>query len=164
MLRTLNELFRTLLEPPTADHRPDEHVLQLATAVLLVEMMRIDSDAAPTERHAVLAALREKFELAEDELARLFELAETESREASDFYRFTSRLNKGYGAEQKVRIVEYLWQVALADGHLSHHENHLMRKLVDLLHVSHADNIAAKQRAREKAAPKPAQARSEGAK
>jgi uncharacterized tellurite resistance protein B-like protein len=154
MLRTLNELFRTLVEPPPATrHAPDEHVLQLATAVLLVEMMRIDADCAPEERSAVLDALRAKFDLTDDELARLFERAQTESREASDFYRFTSQLNKGYTPEQKLRIVENLWRVALADGHLSHHENHLMRKLVDLLHISHADNIAAKQRARDAAAP-----------
>jgi len=153
MLRTLSELFRTLVEPPSRDDPlPEDHVLQLATAVLLVEMMRIDTHVAAEERVAVLNALRDKFTLHEDELARLFELAETESREASDFYRFTSQLNKGYSAEQKLRIVEYLWQVALADGHLSHYENHLMRKLVDLLHIPHADNIAAKQRAREKAA------------
>jgi uncharacterized tellurite resistance protein B-like protein len=154
MLRTLNELFRTLVEPPpAARHAPDEHALQLATAVLLVEMMRIDAHSAPEERSAVLEALRAKFDLTDDELARLFERAQTESREASDFYRFTSQLNKGYSVEQKLRIVENLWRVALADGHLSHHENHLMRKLVDLLHISHADNIAAKQRARDAAAP-----------
>jgi uncharacterized tellurite resistance protein B-like protein len=151
MLRTLNELFRTLLEPPPADNPvPAEHMLQLATAVLLVEMMRIDAHSGAEERRAVLDALREKFDLAEDELARLFELAQNESREASDFYGFTSQLNKGYTPEQKLRIVEYLWQVALADGHLSHHENHLMRKLVDLLHIPHADNVAAKQRARDR--------------
>jgi uncharacterized tellurite resistance protein B-like protein len=149
MLRTLNELLRNLIEPqPSGETAPSEHALQLATAVLLVEVMRTDTRIAPEERNTVLDALREKFALRDDELARLLELAEAESDEASDFYRFTSQINKGFSIESKVRIVEYLWQVALADGHLSHHENHLMRKLGDLLHIPHADYVAAKQRAR----------------
>jgi uncharacterized tellurite resistance protein B-like protein len=49
---------------------------------------------------------------------------------------------------EKVRIIEYLWQVVYADGKISAHENHLMRRLVDLLHISHGDNIAAKMRAK----------------
>jgi uncharacterized tellurite resistance protein B-like protein len=48
----------------------------------------------------------------------------------------------------KVRIIEYLWQVVYADGKISAQENHLMRRLVDLLHISHGDNIAAKMRAK----------------
>lgn len=150
MLRTLNDLFRSLFDaPPPAGEQASEHMLQLATAVLLVEVMRSDSHIDAQERHAVLAALREKFALAEDELARLYELAEIEATEATDFHRFTSRINKGFSAEQKLRIVEFLWQVALADGHISHHENHLMRRLGDLLHIPHADYVGAKQRARQ---------------
>lgn len=150
MLRTLNDLFRSLFDaPPAADEPASQHTLQLATAVLLVEVMRSDAKIGAQERHAVLAALRDKFALADDELERLFELAETRAREATDFYHFTSKINKGFSAEQKLRIVELLWQVALADGHISHHENHLMRKLGDLLYIPHAAYVAAKQRARQ---------------
>ncbi|NMG74410.1 TerB family tellurite resistance protein [Aromatoleum diolicum] len=150
MLRTLNDLFRTLFDAPAPVDAPSSvHSLQLATAVLLVEVMRSDAQVGAEERQAVLAALRDKFALADDELARLFELAETEAQNATDFYRFTSKINKGFSAEQKLRVVEFLWRVALADSHLSHHENHLMRRLGDLLHIPHADYVAAKQRARE---------------
>lgn len=152
MIRTLKELFRTLNDLPQAasGQRPEEaeHRLQLATAVLLVEVMRADSDIKETERDAVIDALEAKFGLAEDEVARLFELAKATSRDAPDLYTFTSRLNKGFSLEQKVRMVEYLWQVAYADGHLSNHENHLMLKLGDLLYIPRGDFVAAKQRAR----------------
>lgn len=110
--------------------------------------MRADNSIQATEKRAALEALREQFSLTDDELARLLELAKAEADEAPDFYNFTSKLNKGFDIEQKIRIVEYLWQVALSDGHISHHENHLMRKLGDLLYIPHADYIAAKQRAR----------------
>ena len=85
MLRTLNDLFESL-RPARRDATPaaQEHALQLATAVLLVEVMRADATQRELEKPAVLAALREKFTLAEDELARLYELAGQRSVEALD--------------------------------------------------------------------------------
>ena len=70
---------------------------------------------------------------------------------ATDYFQFTSLINKQCSLEQKVRIVENMWHVAMSDGHISAHENHLMRKIADLLYVGHADYIAAKQRARQAA-------------
>ncbi|HRP97300.1 MAG TPA: TerB family tellurite resistance protein [Rhodocyclaceae bacterium] len=152
MLNTLKDLFDTLTNPPAGESPQErEHALQLATAVLLVEIMRSDPDIDDTERDAVIAALRDRFALADDELARLVELAEAAARDAHDYHRFTSCINKGFDAAQRVRIIEYMWQVAYADGHLSAHENHLMRKIADLLYVSHSDYIGAKMRARDRA-------------
>ncbi|THF63322.1 tellurite resistance TerB family protein [Pseudothauera rhizosphaerae] len=149
MLRTLKELFNALAEPSAAAlPEQREHRLQLATAVLMVEVMRADAKASESERQAILDALRERFALAPDEVDGLYELARSTSHDAPDLHSFTSRLNKGYSAEEKVRIVEYLWQIAYADGHLSHHENHLMLKLGDLLYIPRGDFVAAKQRAR----------------
>lgn len=146
MLRTINDLldsFRT----PHRDTSAEEHSLQLATAVLLVEVMRADATQHGLEKPVVLAALRAKFTLVEDELARLYELAEQRSVEAHDLHSFTSRLNAAFDEPQRVRILEQLWRVAYADGHLDAHENHLMRRLADLLHVRQADAIGAKLRA-----------------
>lgn len=146
MLRTLKQLFNTLTPP--AELAVPEHTLQLAAAVLLIEMMRADSYCGHEERQAAVDALATKFALGEDEVARLMELADATSREAPDLYSFTSKLNRGFSPEQKVRMVEYLWQVAYADGQLSHHETHLMLKLGDLLYIPRGDFVAAKQRAR----------------
>lgn len=147
MLRTLKQLFNTLTPPP-AELAVPEHTLQLAAAVLLIEMMRADSHCGHEERQAAVDALATKFALGEDEVARLMELADATSRDAPDLYSFTSKLNRGFSPEQKVRMVEYLWQVAYADGQLSHHETHLMLKLGDLLYIPRGDFVAAKQRAR----------------
>jgi len=111
-------------------------------------VMRSDAEVGESERAAILAALGKRFGLGSDERARLLELAETASSEAVDFHRFTSRINSGFDAGEKTRVIELMWEVAYADGHLSNHENHLMRKIADLLYVSHADYIGAKQRAR----------------
>lgn len=150
MFASLKDLFNALsVAPAGMAARPGaDHTLQLAAAVLLVEVMRSDAEYSPAERHTVIEALRDKFSLADDEIARLMELADAASRDAPDLYSFTSRLNKGFSVGQKLRMVEYLWQVAYADGTLSHHENHLMRKLGDLLYIPRGDFIAAKQRGR----------------
>jgi uncharacterized tellurite resistance protein B-like protein len=97
----------------------------------------------------VVAALRETFSLADEELSRLVELAEQTARTASDFHQFTSVINDGFSQEQKIRIVEYMWQVAYSDGHLDAHESHLISKVAGLLHVTHGEYISAKLRAKE---------------
>ena len=149
MLRSLKDLLNSVTAAPEAASGPDEHSLQLATAVLLVEVMRADPQLGPEERLVVVAALRQKFSLADDELARLVELAETKARNASDFHQFTSILNDGFSQAQKIRIVEYMWQVAYSDGHLDAHENHLISRVAGLLHVTHGEYIAAKLHAKE---------------
>lgn len=149
MLKTLKDLFDSALSPGmNLPSRSGEHSLQLATAVLLVEVMRADAELGEAERRVALDALRETFALADDEVERLLELATTESEQAYDFHRFTSEINRRCDMSRRVRILEYMWQVALADGRLCAHENHLMRKIADLLYVSHADYVTAKARAR----------------
>lgn len=147
MLNRLNELLSSLIPQTRDDDRP-EHTLQLATAVLLIEAMRSDADNAEEERQAILRILKREFRLAEGEVDQLSALAQNTAKEASDLYQFTSLLNRELDAAEKVRIVEYLWQVAYADGRISAHENHLMRRLADLLHIPHGDYIAAKMRAK----------------
>ncbi len=122
--------------------------MQLATAVLLVEVMRADADMHDSERGAVLAALQRKFSLADDEAARLLELAHSTQRQATDFHAFTSALNERLDHAQKVQVIEAMWQVAYADGHLAAHENHVLWRVADLLHVPHGAYINAKMRAK----------------
>jgi uncharacterized tellurite resistance protein B-like protein len=149
MLRSLKDLFDTLLPAPAAAPPETEHTLQLATAVLLVEVMRSDPAVGPDERRAVVDALRDKFALADDEIERLVELAEQTARDASDYFRFTSRINEAFDMGQKVRMIELMWRVAYADGHLSAHENHVLWRIADLLHVPHGAYVNAKMRARD---------------
>ncbi len=148
MIASIKNFFSQLIEPGMARPGGEAHALQLATAALLVEMMRMDKHIAVAEQAAITAALQQQFGLGAAELASLVALAEAESRQASDYYQFTSLINQACRYEQKLQIIENLWRVALADGHLDAHELHLMRKLADLLHVKHGDYIAAKQRAR----------------
>ena len=149
MLRALKHLLDSLAAPSSGAPAGGEHALHLAAAVLLVEVMRADPATTDAERRAVMDALRRKFALADDELARLVELAQETARTSGDFYAFTSTINDRFSHEQKVRMVEYMWQVAYADGAIDANENHLISKVAGLLHVTHGEYIAAKLHAKQ---------------
>ena len=147
-LKSLKGLFAAL-QPfsPAADAAALERTLQLASAVMLTEVMRADDDFGAAERLAVIDALRAQFALDDDEIAHLIELAERAAHEATDWFEFTSRINAHFDMAAKVRMVELMWRVAYADGHLSDRERHTLWRLADLLHVPHGAYINAKLRA-----------------
>jgi uncharacterized tellurite resistance protein B-like protein len=152
MLKTLKDLLAGLAPPPAGAPPADaEHALQLATAVMLVEVMRADAGYTAGERAAVHAALREKFSLAADEAARLAELAETTARDATDLFAFTPRINERFEMPQKLRMLELMWGVAYADGRVGDHERHLMWRIADLLHVPQGAAVHARLRAQQAA-------------
>jgi uncharacterized tellurite resistance protein B-like protein len=126
------------------------HTLELATATLLAEVMRLEG-VDPAERAAVLEGVRKRFDLAPREAEELVRLAEEEAKDAHDYYQFTSLIREQYSQEDRQAIVELMWRVAYADTHLSAHEMHVVRKIADLLYVPHSAYIAAKMRAKEAA-------------
>lgn len=147
MLNAIRRFFDEQLRPPAGAEADPEHAIRLATAALLVEMTRMDDEVQEAERQAVLAALQGKFGLDEAETRQLVELAEEEARQATDYFQFTRLINDGFSAEQKIRVIEHLWEVAYADGRLDGQEEHMIRRLADLLHVPHREFINAKLRA-----------------
>ena len=102
---------------------------------------------AQTLQDLVLAALRDKFALTDDEAARLTELAVAAAKDATDLFAFTSRINERFEMAQKLRMIEHMWAVAYADGHLSEHERHVMWRIADLLHIPQGAYIHARMRA-----------------
>jgi uncharacterized tellurite resistance protein B-like protein len=150
MLKAIRDFFEQHIGDAPAPAQ-EAHRLQLATAALLVEVVRSDGGIDPAEREAMLAAIAAKFALPAGEAAALVELAEQEARLASDYFQFTSLINRSFTPAQKLRVVELMWRVAYADTALSAHEQHVLRKVAELLHVPHGDYIAAKMRARDDA-------------
>ena len=150
MLRTLKALFEQALAPNTgAGSAPTSaERLNLSTAVLLVEVMRADGDFSDGERRAVAAMLRRRLSLGDEATATLMAAAERSAKDATDLHTFTSALNDRLSFEEKVQIVEAMWSVAYADGALVPHEQHVLWRVADLLHVPHAAYINAKIRAK----------------
>ncbi|RPH65843.1 MAG: TerB family tellurite resistance protein [Burkholderiales bacterium] len=145
MLTTIREFFERQIAAPQPGN--SRHTIELATAALLAEVVRIDGQSGDAERAIALRAINEKLGLSPDEAATLLDLAAQEMRQATDYFQFTSLINRHFTQEQKVRMIELMWQVAYADDRLDDHELHLIRRIADLLHVPHHDFIATKLRA-----------------
>ena len=152
MLNPLKTLLTNFFLPEDSGHAVDDaRSLQLATAVLLVEVMRADASFNPQERAATVAALRTQFTLTDDEVDRLLAQAEHTAKTANDYFSFTHAMNAQYTQAQKINVVELMWKVAYADGHLDAHENHVISKVAGLLYVTHGEYIAAKMYAKQAA-------------
>jgi len=124
-----------------------ERALQIATAALLVEMMRIDDAIKDVERDVIIQSICERFTLSDEEAQDVIAMAEEQVKQATDDYQFTSLINKAFNLEQKAQVIESLWRVAFADHELDKYEEYLVRKLAELLYVPHSAFIAAKNRA-----------------
>jgi len=151
VLRAIQRFFDTRIRADSASASPEvsRHALQLATAALLIEMTRADFRVKEKERRTVMEAIQRTFDLTPDETQELIRLAEQEAAESVSLYQFTRLVDKGFSLEQKKHVVELLWRVAFADEEMEKHEEYLVRKIADLLHVPHRDFIQAKLRARQ---------------
>ncbi len=150
MLGAIQRFFDRRIDPGHRDLRQsDSHRLQVATGALLIEMMRTDVECTEGERTVVVTALQAKFDLTVEETHDLVALAEAEADDAIDHYQFTSLIKTAFSPEQKRKVVEYLWAVAYADENVDKHEEYLVRKISDLIGVSHREFIEAKLRVRD---------------
>ena len=144
MLKAIKQFFEESISPDTQDDV--EHRLKLATAALFIEMMQQDGKKTESEEKKVKEVLQTKFTLSETETHQLFDLAHAEARDAVDFHQFTSLINEHFSTAKKIKIVEYLWAVAYADNQLDSYEEHMVRRIADLIYVPHQDFIKAKHK------------------
>ncbi|MFQ5428197.1 MAG: TerB family tellurite resistance protein [Thermodesulfobacteriota bacterium] len=146
MLRGIKGFFNNKIRPQegVTSRKATEDSLRLATAALLIEAVKADSNVAEGELEAVKKGLSKKFGIDTAQTETLISLAEEEAAEAVSLYGFTSLINKGFKYDDKKQIIELLWEVVYADKVLDKHEEHLVRKVSDLLQVSHRDFIDAK--------------------
>ena len=140
MLKAIRQFFDAHLQPATAGNSADsEHALRLATAALLIETSRADFDVDDNERTAVVDSVQRIFGLTVQETSELVRLAEKEADDATSLYQFTSLIDKNFTVEQKRHVLEMMWRITFADAQKDKHEEHLVRKVTDLLHLTEVD-------------------------
>ena len=135
------------------DDEQVEHQLQLASAALMIEVLYADHAVAQRELDTLRTVLQDHFKLSEAEADELITLAEEERIEATDYYQFTSLINEFYTQQQKRELITRLWQMAYADNTIHKFEEHLVRRLADLLHVPHAAFMQSKHNAASQRGP-----------
>ena len=119
-------------------------LVSLAAAALLIEVARADYADDPRELVAVRKALHIAFRLDDEQLDELMELADAEVRQATSSYDFTRLVNEQFDPDQKLQLISAMWQVAYADGRLDKYEEHLIRRIAELIYVPHSEFIRMK--------------------
>lgn len=142
MLLKIKQFFITQLV--LEDETDTQTQLQMAAAALLIELSRADYQRDPEEQLAIENALKKSFGLDDDQLAELIALAEEQNKDATSLYQFTTLIKERYTAEQRFELVKMLWTVAVADGEISKYEDHLIRKIAELIYLPHSEFIRAK--------------------
>lgn len=124
-----------------------EHTLRVATAVLLIEVMRADFIVQPEERQKLRQLLERQFQLTTAELDALLEQAELDADRMVSIQHVTRLMNQHYDHAMKYQVIRMMWQLVYADGDKGHYEEHLIRQVSDLLYVSHSEFIQARHEA-----------------
>jgi uncharacterized tellurite resistance protein B-like protein len=141
MFEHLRGLLQRSAARPVAS--PEEE-RRLAAAVLLLEVARADHEHHGAEHAALRAGLAREFALPEAALDALLDEAELRAKQSVSLHDFVQTLNRAMSQDDKRGLLRLLWDVAHADGRVDPHEEHLLRRLADLLHLSHADFIRGK--------------------
>ncbi|MBX9633392.1 MAG: TerB family tellurite resistance protein [Magnetospirillum sp.] len=138
------DLIRSLLGRPATDGETDR--LQLAVAALLVEAATLDGRFDDAERNRVLALLSARFGLDQDAALRLLALAQDAAARSVQLVGMTQLIKNKFDYDQRVELLEMLWEVAYADGQLHDYEANLLRRMAGLVYVSDQDAGAARKR------------------
>lgn len=148
MLTKLKHFFESqfVSESPLSE-ADSEHALRLAMAALMIEVAESDYDDSAEERDALFNIVKQSFDLEESEVDEILNLARAEHKESTDYFQFTSLINQNYSEARKIELIENLWKVAFADKVLHKYEEHVIRRIADLIYVSHRDFIATKHQA-----------------
>jgi len=149
MLKQIQDFFRQHLVSTVGNDADREQALRLAVAALLIEVTHLDHEVTPEEKAAVDLAVRRHMGLSGETVAELLQCAERERADSTDYYQFTLLINREYDAARKVELIELMWRIAYADDALHRYEEHLIRKIAELLYVPHRAFVAAKHRARQ---------------
>jgi uncharacterized tellurite resistance protein B-like protein len=131
----LNKVLGLLSGRPTAAPERDAAEPQLAVAALLVEAALMHEDFSDEERRIIERLLAERFELSAAEAHDLVESAEREAQRSAQLFGFTSQVVRAFDEQQRIALIEMLWEVAYADGELDAHEDSLLRRVAGLIHV-----------------------------
>lgn len=142
------ERLKKLFAAPEADSRkPDSHQLAVAATALMVQLSRVDQDEDQREQLAIVEAAVKAHQVTRAEAEELLEDALSHADDATSLYEFTGQINEHLDQDGKQALLESIWRVALADGRIDKYEEHLIRRMADLLHLNHREYMQARHRA-----------------
>jgi len=141
-------LIETLFKSDVTTEAVDnERLLQVATATLLLEVVRADFEIQQSEMDKLQALLVGQFKLDSQTLAQIVREAREQADHLVSLQHITRQLNEQFNEVEKTRVIEMMWEIVFADGNLDHYEEHLIRQVAELLYLPHSIFIQARHRA-----------------
>ena len=132
-------------EKPTID----DNTSTKACIALLLETSMADEVLDESELMALKNTLQKDFQINEDEIDELIDLAKENVEDSTSLYEFTRDINDNFDPAERVKLIESMWKIAYADGNIDKYEEHIIRKVSNLIYVAHSDFIKAKLSAKE---------------
>ena len=133
----------------TEDPSIDDKTSTKACIALLLETSMADEVLDESELMALKNTLQKDFQINEDEIDELINLAKENVEDSNSLYEFTRDINDNLDAAERVKLIESMWKIAYADGNIDKYEEHIIRKVSNLIYVAHSDFIKAKLSAKE---------------
>ncbi|MDC2965156.1 TerB family tellurite resistance protein [Gammaproteobacteria bacterium] len=145
-MNIFKKIFQTKeSEDPTIDDKTSTK----ACIALLLETSMADEILDESELMALKNTLQKDFQINEDEIDELIDLAKENVEDSTSLYEFTRDINDNFDAAERVKLIESMWKIAYADGNIDKYEEHIIRKVSNLIYVTHSDFIKAKLSAKE---------------
>jgi len=151
LLSKISAFFERHLQPAGDASAPLSHSQkQLAIAALLIEVAMADHVFDEREMLSLQHHLKQKFAITDSQLAELIDLAKDQSAQATSLHQFTSLVHQHCIPQEKFELLVSMWELALADAELNKYEEYVIRKVADLIYMSHAEFMRAKSVAKSK--------------
>lgn len=151
MIERLKQLF--LAPGDAVPAKPDRHQLAVAATALMVQLARIDRDQDERELEIIVDCAVQRLDVTQEEADAILQDALNEADGATSLYEFTGLINDHLDQERKQQLLESIWQVAFADGRIDRYEEHLIRRMAELLHLNHREYMMARHRAEQAGQP-----------
>ena len=145
----MNFFKKIFQETESNETELDDKMSIKACIALLLETSMADEVLDESELVTLKDSLIKDFSLDEDEIDELIEISKKNIDDSNSLYDFTRDINDNLDSEKRIKLIESMWKIAYADGNIDKYEEHIIRKVSNLIYVAHSDFIKAKIKARE---------------
>ena len=150
MLNRFKAAFAQRVKDDSIESDSDDQQIALAAAMLLLEVAWADHEIEDRELALIRSSLIELYDISASQVEAVIAEAKLEHQEISSIFPFTRSLNEQLNTEERKRMLENLWRLNAFDGSAFHYEEGVIRKIAELLYLTHADFINAKLSAKRK--------------
>ncbi|MFD2230586.1 TerB family tellurite resistance protein [Alkalimarinus sediminis] len=144
MITKIIRFFEENLQLAEQPSHQQESQIELTCIALLIELAKIDQTIDERELNIIREVANKKFNIANEKIDEIIELAKEEAEQATSLYQFTDLVNTRYSDDMKYQLVLSMWKVAFADGEVDKYEEHLIRKISELIYLPHVKFMEAK--------------------